>query len=79
MSKLRLLSNNVWSIRQQRDAWKALGYDCSAPARAPGFAKVYGELLPDVIGLQEVSDMMGQFLPLEIHRLGLPYVTVWGN
>jgi endonuclease/exonuclease/phosphatase family metal-dependent hydrolase len=79
VSKLRLLSNNIWSVRRQREAWEALGYDCSAEARAPGFARVYAELLPDVVGLQEVSDRMSRSLPMELYRQGLPYATVWGH
>ena len=46
---LRLMSNNIWWCDSNQPAWEAIGEDCSAAARAKGFARVYSELCPDVI------------------------------
>ena len=56
MKKLRLMSNNLWWNTFNTPEWEALGADCSNEARVPGFARMYRETQPDVIGLQECSE-----------------------
>ena len=61
-----LMSNNQWKCDTNRPAWIAMGEDCSAEGRVGGLVRAYKEILPDVIGLQEVSmhmeDLMMQQL-----------------
>jgi hypothetical protein len=75
MPKLRLLSNNIWWCDENRPAWKEKGENCSAAARAPGFVRVYEELAPDIIGLQECSAKMAD----EIMRKMNGYALLWGR
>ena len=75
MPKLRLLSNNIWYCDENRPAWAEKGDDCSVTARAPGFVRVYEELAPDVIGLQECSAKMAD----EIMQRLTGYALLWGR
>lgn len=75
MPKLRLLSNNIWFCDENRPAWAEKGEDCSVTARAPGFVRVYEELTPDIIGLQECSAKMAD----EIMRRMNGYALLWGR
>ena len=77
MTKLRLMSNNIWNCDTNKPAWEAQGLDCSAEARMPGIARVYAELRPDVIGLQEASHKMVDILLYEMSKLGLKYAVLW--
>ena len=66
MSKIRLMTHNLWRKDNNSPGWEEKGYDCSAQARSKGFVKLYGELAPDVIGCQEVSPRMAErrfFIP----------------
>ena len=76
---LRLMSNNQWRIDENLPSWAARGEDCSAPVREKGFAKVYLDTQPDVIGFQEVSPRMLDCLMCEMKDAGLPYTAVWGR
>lgn len=76
---LRIMSNNLWYCDQNRPAWAEKGLDCSATARARGFAQVYDTLGPDVIGLQECSALMADELMQNFANLGLHYTFVWGH
>ncbi len=75
MPKLRLLSNNIWWQDDNSDAWAARGEDCSAAVRAPGLARVYRELMPDVIGMQECSAKMTDELMQQMEG----YALLWGR
>ena len=76
---LRLMSNNIWWCDTNRPAWEAIGEDCSAKARSKGFARVYDELCPDVIGFQEVSAIMLRELVCSMQERGLNYAVLWGG
>ena len=71
MDKLRILSNNVWSSRKNHTWWKEQGLDCSSAARAPKFARVYKELLPDLIGWQEGDEFFRELTPPAMKEAGL--------
>ena len=71
------MSNNIWNCDSNKPAWEAQGLDCSAEARMPGIARVYAELRPDVIGLQEASHKMIDVLLYEMEKLGLRYAVLW--
>ena len=77
--QLRILSNNLWWCDDNRPAWAAKGLDCSAAARAAGFAKLYAALQPDVIGLQECSALMADELMERLPSHGLHYTLLWGH
>ncbi len=79
MEKLRLMSNNQWKNDANLPAWKERGLDCSAKVRAKGFADVYESVLPDVVGLQEVSPCMAEELMTELYAKGLTYALIWGK
>lgn len=77
MASLRLMSNNIWNCDDNKPAWAERGEDCSAQARMPGIARVYAELRPDVIGLQEASHKIVDVLLYELQKLGLKYTVIW--
>lgn len=79
MAKLRIMSNNLWWCDNNVDPWKEIGADCSVAARAPGFARLYNEVKPDIIGLQECSARMTHELMSQIVQNGLPYALLWGR
>ena len=62
MAKLRLMSNNIWCAESNVPGWAEKGEDCSAEHRSKGFLKVYKDTLPDVIGLQECTARLADFL-----------------
>ena len=71
MSKLRIASSNVWSCGSNQPWWEERGLDCSTKARAPGFARAYSEILPDVIGLQETSEEWHAFFDKTLVNTGI--------
>jgi endonuclease/exonuclease/phosphatase family metal-dependent hydrolase len=73
------MSNNLWWCDINSDAWKAMGEDCSFTARAPGFARIYAEVKPDIIGLQECSARMGHELMALLTAQKAPYAFLWGR
>ena len=77
--QLRILSNNLWWCDDNRPAWAAKGLDCSAAARAAGFAKLYATLQPDIIGLQECSARMADERMERLPAYGLRYTLLWGH
>jgi len=79
MTKLRIMSNNLWWNTFNTPEWEALGADCSDEARVPGFARLYEEIRPDIIGLQECSARMTRALMLYLAENGFPYTVVWGG
>lgn len=79
MKKLRLMSNNLWWNTFNSPEWEALGADCSNEARVPGFARMYRETQPDVIGLQECSARMTRALMLHLAQTEATYAMLWGG
>ena len=79
MAKLRLTSNNIWACGSNKPWWEERGLDCSGRARAPGFARVYSEILPDVVGLQEASKGFRNHIHNAVLALGLNYSMLFGG
>ena len=69
---MRLMSNNQWKCDENNDAWRAMGEDCSAEARVKGLVRAYAGILPDVMGLQEVSPRMAALMMESLRALPLP-------
>ena len=78
MAKLRLMSQNQWNFTHNNDVWEKLGLDCSAEVRMRGHAQVFEELMPDVVGGQEVNIQMYYELSLNLQLRNLPYTLLWG-
>ena len=76
---LRIMSNNQWRHDDNLPNWAEKGEDCSAEYREKGFAAVYEKLLPDAVGLQEVSPRMLDALMRELQKKGLRYAALWGR
>ena len=76
---LRLMSHNVWNFDTNSSQWAERGEDCSAKARVGALVRVYKELLPDVIGGQEVSALMADLLKEEFQKEGINYTLIWGR
>lgn len=79
MSNLRIMSNNIWWSDANSEIWAKNGDDCSAPTRAKGFFRVYKELAPDILGLQECSGFMGKILRRMFEDENLPYEFLYGR
>ena len=79
MEKLRLMTHNVWNRDSNTPEWAEKGEDCSAQARVGGLLRVYKELLPDVIGGQEVSSLMADLLKEGFQSEKLGYTLIWGR
>ena len=79
MSKLRILSNNVWCCWENQPWWIERGLDCSSDARSESIARVYEELLPDLIGWQEGDSKFQKHVPRILEEKGLSYGYITGN
>lgn len=79
MTKLRLMSNNLWWCTTNTEAWQAMGADCSNEVRAPGFARVYAELQPDIVGMQECPARMYPHIFTVLAEQNAPYAVLWGK
>lgn len=79
MTKLRLMSHNQWKCDHNLPDWEKIGADCSAEVRTKGFVRVYRDTQPDVIGCQEVSPMMADYLLRYAAEEGLRYALLWGR
>ena len=66
-----LLSNNQWKCDRNTEAWRAMGRDCSAEARVGGLLRAYTAVLPDVMGLQEVSTRMATLMMAGLEEVRL--------
>ncbi len=66
-----LLSNNQWKCDTNKEAWEAMGMDCSAEGRVGGLLRAYGEIGADIIGLQEVSLHMADLMMREMREMTL--------
>lgn len=73
------MSQNQWNRTPNAPAWEEMGLDCSAEVRMKGHVRVFSELLPDIVGGQEVNKDMQQFLKFYCMDAGLPYTQIWGN
>lgn len=79
MSTIRLMSQNQWNRTNNKDAWEALGLDCSSAVRMKGHIRVFKELAPDIVGGQEVNKDMQLDFMLYAQEEKLPYTIIWGN
>ena len=80
MAKLRLMSNNIWCAESNVPGWAEKGEDCSAEHGSKGFLKVYKDTLPDVIGLQECTARLADFLMQRFKDDGtIPFALLWGR
>ncbi len=67
-----LMSNNQWRYDENNDVWRAMGEDCSAESRVKGLVRAYKAVLPDILGLQEVSIRMGMLMMEQLDTVALP-------
>lgn len=79
MGKLRIMSHNVWKCDDNLPAWIAKGEDCSAGKRAEGMVRVYTEVMPDIIGCQEMSFVMADEIIRRLAKQGQRYALLWGR
>ncbi len=79
MESIRIMSNNLWKHDKNSPAWEELGLSCSARTRAPGFVRVYSEIQPDIIGMQESSDVMLDYIMGGLLEKGIRYGVLWGK
>lgn len=76
-SDLRILDDNIWDYSKDTipPKWKEIGVDPRDFKRAPQFARLIKEYMPDVFALQEYSDHMhAEFYPLVRN---MDYVIAW--
>ena len=73
------MTYNQWNCNYNREAWKNRGLDCSSASRMPGLVRVVEELMPDIIGGQEVNKEMQAFFQWNCIERGLSYTIIWGN
>ena len=67
-----LMSNNQWKNDKNNDNWRAIGEDCSAEARVPLLVRAYTEVMPDILGLQEVSRRQAELMMQQMGNFELP-------
>ena len=79
MSTIRIMSHNLWKHDKNSPAWEEKGLSCSAHTRAPGFVRCYAETLPDIIGMQESSDMMLDYITEGLANNDMRYAVLWGK
>lgn len=66
-----LMSNNQWKCDSNKEAWIKMGEDCSAEGRVGGLVRAYTEIMPDVLGLQEVSEHMAGLMMQKLAHIDL--------
>lgn len=79
MSTIRLMGQNVWNCTGNLPTWEEKGLDCSSAVRMRGHVKILAELLPDILGGQEVNMQMQLDLKMNCIENNLPYTIIWGN
>lgn len=79
MSKLRFMSQNQWNVITNFPEWEEQGLDASAKNRMKGHVRVFQELMPDIIGGQEVNMEMQKYLKFCCMDAGLPYTQIYGH
>ena len=74
---LRILDDNIWDYSRDTipPAWKAIGEDPRDFVRAPQFAGLVTDYMPDVLALQEYSKHMHAELYPRLQQEG--YVIAW--
>ena len=75
-SNLRLMTNNVWNCDSNKEAWIAIGENCSAEVRSVGFARVYTAYMPDVINTQEMTAKMLSSILYNMEKFGVKYSSL---
>ena len=79
MSQLRIMSQNQWNCTPNLPHWEEKGLDCSSEVRMKGHVQILKELMPDILGGQEVNMNMQADLMFYCLDEGLPYSLIWGN
>ena len=79
MSIIRLMGQNVWNCTGNLPTWEEKGLDCSSAVRMKGHVRILAELLPDILGGQEVNMQMQLDLKMNCIGKNLPYTIIWGN
>ena len=74
-----MMSQNQWNCTPNHTWWEEQGLDCSAECRMKGHVRVISELMPDVLGGQEVNMEMQKHLLWGFLEKGLPYTQIYGN
>lgn len=73
------MSQNQWNCTPNHPWWEEHGLDCSAECRMKGHVRVLSELMPDVLGGQEVNMEMQKHLLWGCLESSLPYTQIYGN
>ena len=73
------MSQNQWNCTPNSQWWEERGLDCSAECRMKGHVRVISDLLPDVLGGQEVNMEMQKHLLWGLLESKLPYTQIYGN
>lgn len=79
MSIIRFMSHNQWNNTNNRETWEKLGLDCSSKVRSKGHATIFEELMPDIVGAQEVNKEMQADFMLSLLEKNINYTMIWGN
>lgn len=79
MAIYRIMTGNLWKNDQNNETWAAMGEDCSAAARSEKIARVFADIAPDAVGLQESSDLMAEELMARLQERGMHYTLLWGR
>jgi len=79
MNTIRLMSQNQWNTVNNLDYWQEKGLDCSAAVHMKGHILIFKELMPDIVGGQEVNINMQYFFKFYCMEENLPYTIIWGN
>ena len=79
MAKIRVMTQNQWNNTNNNTYWEELGFDCSSKTRMKGHCRVFNEIMPDVVGGQEVNKEMQLDLMLLFEEAQLPYTLIWGS
>ena len=76
---LRIMSHNQWKCDKNSPVWENNGLDCSAEVRMRGFVRVFQDICPDIVGCQEVSAVMADYLIRYLAEAGMRYSLLWGR
>ena len=79
MADLRIMSNNIWACDVNNEAWAKLGMDCSSKSRSKGFIRLYCEVKPDIIGLQECTSKCADYIMQGLKEKNENYALLWGR
>lgn len=79
MAKIRILSNNQWTCDNNLPRWAEKGLDCSTAVRSAGLARMFKDVDADIIGLQEVTAMMGRAHMQYFEEREAGYAMLWGR